>query len=274
MVVYVEYVFLDNFIIDIMLISLARQSFKLEVKKSRICLSALVGAVFAVVSPLFSLPIALSFALKMPMGLAIVVCSGKFRSFKEYLKCFYLFLFFTFLLGGVVTAIFWGFGFSFDPINYAHGGEIPLFIILIIVFLVYLFAKKIVKEIYKRKVVTNFLVKCKIESGGKIFEFLGFLDSGNSLCYKPTGSPIILCSQKMGEKLKKESPLLNFAYDVVTVNTVSGKSVVPIYKIEKFWIYNGENPNILYNVMLGVIKGGFTSGDEYDLLLSPLVGGV
>ena len=76
------------------------------------------------------------------------------------------------------------------------------------------------------------------------------------------------------KKLKRESLLLDFVYDVVSVATVSGKSVVPIYKIEKFWIYNGEKPNILYNVMLGVVKGGFSSCDEYDLLLSPLLGGV
>ena len=91
MVVYVEYVFLDNFIIDLMLITLARKSFKLEVKKWALA-SAFLGATFAVVSPIFHLQTAVSVALKMPMGFAIVVCSGKFRNFKELVKCFYLFL--------------------------------------------------------------------------------------------------------------------------------------------------------------------------------------
>ena len=274
MVVYLEYVFLDNFLIDAMLILLARKSFRLKVKKGMICLSAFVGAFFSVITPFFNLSMGLAFLLKMPIGVLIVLCSGRFRSLKEYVKCFYLFLFFTFLFGGIVTAFFWGFGLSFDPINYSHGSEVPLFLVLGLVFLGYLFCQKIIGDIYKRKVVSNFIINCKIESDGKIFDFLGYLDSGNSLCYKPTGSPIVLCSQKIGEKLKKECSILDFAHDVVTVATVAGKSLVPIYKIEKFWIYNGENPNILYNVMLGVVKGEFSSGEEYDLLLNRLLGGV
>lgn len=271
MVVYVEYVFLDNFIIDFMLIILARKSFKLRIDKVRVLSSAFFGASVAVIMPILRLSVAISFVLKMPIGLTIVLLSGKFRNLKEYVKCFYLFLFFTFLSGGAVTAVFWGLGLSFDPINYAHGSEIPLFLILLVVLCAYLFAQKIVKEIYKRKTVFNFLMKCQVEADGKTFDFLGFLDSGNSLCYKNTDSPIILCSQKTCEKLKFDGALRNGVYDVVTVKTVSGASIIPLYKIQKFLIYNGDVPNILYNVMLGVVKGGFSSGEEYDLLLSPLV---
>ncbi|MBQ7373771.1 MAG: sigma-E processing peptidase SpoIIGA [Clostridia bacterium] len=270
MVVYVEYVFLDNFIIDLMLIVLTRKSLKLQVKYSLVCLSAVIGGLVAVVTPVLNLPVAISFPLKMPMGLLIVVASGKFKNVKEFIKCFYLFLFFTFLFGGVVTAVFWGLNLSFDPISYANGAKIPLFIILSLVFVTYLFACKIVKEFYKRKTLSSFSINCIVKMGGKSFSFLGFLDSGNSLYYKETDSPIILCANKIGKKLKSEG-VLQMPKDVVTISTVSGKSVIPIYKIDKFLIYNGDKTNILYNVMLGVIDGGFSSGEEYDLLLGPLV---
>ncbi len=271
MVVYVEYVFLDNFIIDLMLIVLARKSLKLQIQKGFAVLSATLGGIFAVIMPILKLSIALSFTFKMPIGLAIVFASGKFKNVKEFIKCFYLFLFFTFSLGGVITAFFWGLGLSFDPINYSHGSQIPLFLILILVFITYLFVCKIIKEIYKRRNITSFLLKCQLQLCGKTFEFSGFLDSGNSLYYKETESPIILCSQKVGDKIKSDGGFSNGVFDVVSISTVAGKSVVPIYKIEKILIYNGSSPNILYNVMLGVIKGGFSSGEEYDLLLSPLV---
>ena len=97
MAVYLEYVFLDNFIIDCILITLARKGLKLQTKKLRTTLSALFGATVAVLLPLLKLGVAIGFALKMPIGLLIVLLSGKFRNIKEYVKCFYLFLFFTFL---------------------------------------------------------------------------------------------------------------------------------------------------------------------------------
>ena len=52
MVVYVEYVFLDNFVIDYALISLARQGLKLPSKRSGKLLSAMLGAIVAVITPL------------------------------------------------------------------------------------------------------------------------------------------------------------------------------------------------------------------------------
>ena len=89
MTTYVEYVFLDNLIIDAMLIVLARKVLKLEIKKLYVFLSALFGSVVAVVTPLLKLSLAWSFTLKMPIGLIIVLLSGKFKTFKEFIYCFY-----------------------------------------------------------------------------------------------------------------------------------------------------------------------------------------
>jgi stage II sporulation protein GA (sporulation sigma-E factor processing peptidase) len=88
MVVYIEYVFLDNFLIDIILISLARKSLRLQSKKPFLLLSATVGALVACILPVLKLGVAVSFALKMPIGLLIILCSGKFRGFGELVKCF------------------------------------------------------------------------------------------------------------------------------------------------------------------------------------------
>jgi stage II sporulation protein GA (sporulation sigma-E factor processing peptidase) len=267
MVVYVEYVFLDNLIIDALLITLARKVLKLEIKKLYVFLSALFGSVVAVVTPLFKLSLAWSFTLKMPIGLIMVLLSGKFKTVKEFVYCFYTFLFFTFLSGGCLLAVFWGLGLSFDPINYVHNQEVSFGLSILSIYILYRLVKRVIVKIYKKKEINNFTVKCQIQIDGKQFEFVGFFDSGNSLYYRKGDCPIVLCSKEVYERLKKEGVLERTQEDVISVNTVSGRCYVPIYKTQKFLIYNGLIPNILYNVMIGVTSGNFHVDKEYDLLL-------
>ena len=271
MVVYVEYVFLDNFIIDYMLISLARKSLKLNSQKRWLILSACLGGCIAIVNPLLKLSLPISFLLKMPIGFFIVLASGKFRNFKECIKCFYLFLFFTFSFGGCVTAVFWGLGLSFDPIKYSYGGEVPLFIILITVFACYKLCYSVVISIYKRKRVVDFAFKCCVTIGGKSFLVQGVLDSGNSLVYKKTESPIVVCSNRFAQEMELQGVLSKAYFDSVKINTVSGEDVMPLYKVDKFLIYISNQANILNNVMIGVAKGVIFPNGEYDLLLGPIV---
>lgn len=274
MVVYLEFVFLDNFIIDLLLITLARKSLNLQVEKKYTILSALVGSLVAIVYPLLDLGLALGVTLKMPIAIVIVLCSGKFNSFRQFVYCFYLFLFFTFLFGGAVTAVFWGLGLSFDPLTYANLVEIPIGAIIGLSVVLYLLIKKMITVIYKRKMISSFTYKCQFEIDGKEFEFSGFLDSGNTLTYRETGSPVVICSKKASEKIKKSGAFEKTKKDVLSIYTVSGKSIISVYKTTKFLIYNGLIPNILYNVMIGVSSAELSLG-EYDLLLGPaLFGGI
>lgn len=271
MVVYVEYVLLDNFIIDAMLVTLSRKGLKLTVKRLNVFLSALIGALFATFFPLLRLKAVLGFLTKLPIGMLIIACSGKFGNVRQYFRCSCLFLLFTFAFGGCVTAVFWGLGLSFDPVNYSHGGEIPLFAILVIVIVAYKICEKSIKSVYKRKRIANFTVKCAFQIGGRYFVKLAFLDSGNCLTYNKTNSPIAVCSTKLTKELEKEG-VLNLAYVAdVKVNTVSGESVLPIYKLEKFLIYNLEKPNIINNVMLATANGKVSISEEFDLIIGPII---
>ena len=114
MVVYVEYVAINNFIIDCLLILSARKAMNLPLNKAFVCLSAAVGAAFAVVTPLLKMNAAFTFVLKFFAGALIVLFSGRFPNFRIYLRCFYLFLFFTFTFGGAVFGEFYFAGISYD----------------------------------------------------------------------------------------------------------------------------------------------------------------
>lgn len=274
MSVYVEFVFLDNFIIDWALVVLSRKALKLTVNGWRVALASFVGGACAIVYPLLKVGVTIGLILKIPMGLAVVLASGKFRSIKEFLVCFCLFLLFTFLSGGAVTAIFWGLGMSVDPISYAHGENLPTFLILLTVTVTCIAVNALIKTLYKKRAVERFAVKCKVQIGGKEFDFDGYFDSGNQVVYRETNSPVALCSKNAVNRLSQSGALKTAEQDFLLVNTVSGKSLITVYKTQKFLIYNGDEPNILYNVMLGATSSDLFCGKEYDLLLGVKFGEV
>ena len=144
----------------------------------------------------------------------------------------------------------------------------PLFLILIIVFLTYRLCLKVVKNFYVRRRVVNFSVSCAVKMGGKTFVRQGFLDSGNSLVYK-NDSPIVVCSNRFANELKGQGALDDAYLDSVKIKTVSGEDVLPLYKTERFLIYLSDKANILNNVMIAVANGTVFPNGEYDLLLGP-----
>lgn len=266
---YIEYVVIDNLSIDFLLVLLARKSLRLKVNKFAVFFSACIGTFFAVLIPLFDLSRGFLYVVRILLAALMVITSGNFRSFREYFTCYNLFLFFTFVFGGAVTAVFYAAGLSFDPLELDYDVGFPLGVIIASALVVYYVSSRIISRIYRRRDVVPLLRKCEIFFGGEVFRLTGFIDSGNRLFYYKTGMPIILCSPKTCEKIRSQGLLIGKKRDVVTVQTVVGKSVIQVYETEKIKIYNGDVANTIYNVMIGFSSRDFSDDGEYDLILNP-----
>ena len=106
MTVYIEYVIIDNFIIDFLLI---KSSFKIAKIKSNLLrqiISASVGTAFAVIVPFFNLNGVFNVIVKVLAGGFIVFTGGKYVSFKSYFTALFFFFLFTFISGGLIIALF------------------------------------------------------------------------------------------------------------------------------------------------------------------------
>ena len=77
MIVYVEYVVIDNLLIDYLLLKTALTLSGIEFKKIRVFLVALFGTGFALVFPLIDLSAFLLAAVKVGMGLLLILLSAK-----------------------------------------------------------------------------------------------------------------------------------------------------------------------------------------------------
>ncbi|HBF86456.1 MAG TPA: hypothetical protein DDW54_02115 [Clostridiales bacterium] len=267
MEVYVEYVLADNFIIDLILVYLARISLKLDVKKARLFLSAALGAAVAAVFPLLDINGGFLLIIKFVSALLIVAASGKFAKKKQFIFCFYLFLFYTFLFGGAVLAAFFALGIDINVWTYSS--SVPVGIIFAVVFFLFFGTVRLIKIFTAEKTVSDFSRKCAVIIGGIKFSVTGFIDSGNRLSYGRTGSPIALCSPSFKKKLLRSGALEKVVFDEVSFKTAAGKSYMKVFKAEKFLIYNGNDANIINSVMVG-LPDGDVGGTDYDLVLGAI----
>ncbi len=258
MTVYLEYVILDNFVIDYLLLKASHKIAGVAAKKGRLLFCAFFGALTALVYPLIESFFVISFLLKVSCGLILSLSSAKYRSVKEASYTAAVFFGLTFLSGGAITGIFGLVGISYSS-------EISVALMVLPAYAVIKGAAGIVSVIYKRRTEHSFLYDIKLCLNGKDLSAVGFMDTGNGVY--DGDSPVVFCSKRVAEKLC----FSNFANRVklkrITVVTVNGVEEKICFKLDRLEIYNGNRANIFNNVTVCVSSGAADIG--YDVILHP-----
>lgn len=268
MEVYVEYVIIDNLIINYLLLSSSIVVSRVRTTFLRKLLSAIVGTIVAVVLPLFKIDSIYLIVIKILLSLLMVILSLKFTSFKGYLKTYFFFLLFTFLCGGCLIALFYFANIDYQvyfSLNY--DSFMPIGISILIVFVLSKITVSLVKRLLLDRDVLPFIRKCEVFLRKNKIVVNGYIDSGNRLFESKTGLPIIVASCTFMDKLKSTSNILSFTS--IKMQTVGGEFEMEVYLIDKLKIYNGVNVNTYNNVLIGKSNTNFYSDGEYDLLLHP-----
>ncbi len=169
MVVYIEYAFLWNFLLDSVLLWLSLLAVRQKIKRVRLCLSALLGASFALVFPLLRLPLALSYVLKFSVGALLCLISfGRIKNKKEWdryaLNCTFFFAF-TFTFGGAILGIF--------------GENLKKGLILLVFSFLTVASLLLIRKLYERRAVEKYVYDCVVAYREKRRLVFGFYDSGN-----------------------------------------------------------------------------------------------
>lgn len=258
MTVYIEYVLIDNFVIDFILLEAAFAITLKKRKTGRLLFCAFLGAAIALTYPLVKVSAPLTVLLKICSGLLLTLLSQRYKSVKDYLIFSAVFFMLTFALGGTIEGIFYIF-------DLPYGSEICIATIFIpACFIVKIFIGTI-KIFYKKKDISSFLYRCEITLNDNTVECVGFMDTGNGLFIKDF--PVCVIGKKTFLRLVKNGfPKLEY----LDYKTVMGKSKMPVFAASELKIYFKKEANIYYNARLGV-SGGQT--DEYDLILHPALMG-
>ena len=252
--VYVEYVFADNFVIDLLLFRTAFKITGKTVSRKRLLLCSLTGGAFALLYPLITRNAVIISLVKILFGLLLTFCAARFTSVKDYLAFTAVFFGLTFAVGGAVIG-----AFSLLGIDYSSETSVAL-----MVFPVYGLirgANAVIRLIYRKRDVSHLTARTEIRSGGTTVSANGFFDTGNAL-YDGL-SPVILVNERTVKPLLGLNLIKRAKY--ITVKTAVGTDKKISFKPDSLVIYYGNERHIFNNVTVCVVD----STGEYDVVLHP-----
>lgn len=190
MTIYVDLVFIINFIIDFYILSGVKFILKLDTKLIRILLGSLTGSL-SIFLLFFSLSSILFNLLKIFISILItLVTFGKYKFFN---RLFYLYIISIFL-GGSIYLINDSLGYEVSGGIFINNGYSINLILLIIIspIIIFLYIKNFLSQKKKLNTIHNVTIKLK----NKEIKLEGFLDTGNKLTDPYFKRPIILINKK------------------------------------------------------------------------------
>ena len=258
--VYVEYVVLDNLVIDTLLLWLTALTLKIPCKKYRIFLGGAVGAACAVVSVYVNGW--WTYLVKTVCLVCMCVVAVGFG--KKLFWHILLTTAYTFMLGGAIIGLF-----NIFKVDYlTQDGEfyqmkVPLFVYVLAVFLVGFICYSIAVYVKQVKKIAPHLTKIQIILD-KAYNVSGFCDSGNTLTHE--GLPVCFVTKKF-DGFASYFARQTLAGNVVDIDvtTLTGSATVKAVKGEI--VCNGNRRHVyvalpiskcqtIYNVVLSNEFGG------------------
>ena len=246
MTIYVDLVFLINFIMDFYILSGVKFLLKLQTKFIRIILGALLGSLSTFIL-FFKLNTFELNILKIISSIFMIIIS--FGTNKLLYKLFYLYVI-SIVLGGSIYLINDSFGYSVNSFIFIDNGYSVNFIILIIIspIIIFLYVKELLK--YRKNINTNYDVIIKLKN--KTININGFLDTGNKLIDPYFKRPIILVNKKYIDLRGKK--IIYVPYESLNNNGLL-KCIIPEYIL----VMNKKYENCLI---------GISENLKYDCILN------
>lgn len=284
MEIYIEYVLIDNIVINFLLFLFTKKLLKLDIKIFNIFLCSLLGACFSLLMPYLVFHNILLFLFKLFIGVLLVSLLKKYRNIKEFFVTMLTFITSTFLFGGLIY-------FALNVINakttssglLIYEYQIPMGLIILIIYLYAYFMFQLISNFYKRKLTNKYLFNVTVKVGKKSLSVKAFLDTGNRLTDNISGKPIVIINYEVFCNIYEQVsladlllgklerlPLKNSRY--ITVNGANGmKSKLLTFEGEELQIFFEDGVNIIPNVLFGLSLSKFKDVLEYSMLLNPLL---
>ena len=254
--VYIEYVFIDNFVIDFLILKLTCLISRKNMRPAFFTLGAFSGGVFALIFPLISDIGFVTVFCKVIFGLLMVTAIGKFKSFKDYVFTAVIFFCITFATGGAVMCVYYVF-------NVPLYTELSVGLAIVPAYIVIKSLAAVLKKYKRNKISEKFSVKTEIIVNGVSVFCEGFFDTGNSL-YDGL-NPVIMIDEKLAAKFfDKVGKIPSFGR--ISVNTAVGSGKKLSIKNARVIIYYEDKRNIFNNVTVAI---GDLSGSEFKAILHP-----
>ena len=288
MTIYLDVIFLENIVINYIMLYVTGIISKAQIKQKKLFLGALIGAIYSIIYYLFKLKIYSSFIIKIILSIVIIYVSFNSSNLKELLKKVLLFYLSSFVFGGASIAIIYM--VKSQNITIQKGvlvGSYTLRTVLIGIVVAYftiILAFKIIK-ISKKDLICEIVVTLN----NKEIKTKALIDTGNLLKEPITNLPVIVMEHTLlydilpKEILNNVEEILGGDFSKIPEDIKEEYSaklkVIPFsslgkqngmllgIKAEKLIINLKEEKRKIDKAVIGIYNKSLTKNDEYRSLL-------
>lgn len=284
--IYADQMFLENFIMNYIILYAVSKFSDKPGKWYRLALSATIGAIYVISSYVFGFYDKQLVGAKLLLAVVMIFTAFDIKNVKDFLKKFLFFLGITFLIGGVSL----GLAFLTNLSMIQEGGilyveEFPV-LMLAIGGVVGTIIIKWMCVFLKNKVNTeNFLYSIEIKIFDKKILTTVFLDSGHNVYERFTGYPVVIIENRLLEELVPNEILhkvkqSDFDFEdkwkrklrVIPISTVSNKDEVLIgFRVDECVIHTSSENMYIRNLIVAGCDRKLDNNDKYFALMGNIL---
>lgn len=261
MIIYIDVIMLENFIINLFLLMVTMKLFKYKYYKT-IYIAALVGAMYTLV--LFTeYKFLTSFSFKLIMVLVMISITMKSLEFFKVIKASIGFVVSSFTLCGLAFSFSIA-GESKYNFNYFAINNYSIKYIIISIMIFYIFIIRMIDYLKDRALIKNFIYDIEILSDDKKVLIRGLLDTGNGLREPVTNLPCIIIENNF----IKEDTIKRKEEFLIPYNTVKEDGSLKGFKSDKVRVKGSDNIWRDVEVILCLCENKLSKENEFNALLS------
>lgn len=281
MEIVIEYVLLDNMVMNMIIIYLSNLVLKQKNHKGSMIAASCFGTACAFFVPIISVPSYLLISIKLIIGLVMVLIAFRPKSIKTCILVYLVFFTFTAVLGGFSFAIIYLLSGSLDSLIFSiYNLSVPIGVIyLIIIAYVYLLCNAI-KYFHSKRIKYQYIFDIQIENNGCSCITEAYLDSGNNLIDPVTNKPVLIFGYKTFSKLFSDISLEKILLKKISkeelrdlhyikVETLSKQSEMLVFSVDKISIAKNNESKSIEKVVAGLSLCKFQKNFNCDVLLNP-----
>lgn len=290
MTIYIDVVFIENLIMNYIILFATSIIIKIKVKHIRLILASILGAIYSIIAYMSILEMYSSVILKIILSVIIVYISYNPQNVKNMWKYLVIFYMTSFVFGGAAFALIYivkpqdilmknGLFLGTYPLKTIILGTIVAFVVIVTSF-------KLVKFKISKK---DMFCTIKININKVEIETKAMIDTGNLLKEPISNTPVIVVEHTLlydcmpKEILNNLENILGGDFENISEEVknkyISKLKVIPFsslgkqngmligIKPEEVTVINDENENKINNVIIGIYNKSLTKRGEYRALI-------
>lgn len=290
MTIYIDVVFIENLIMNYIILFATSIIIKIKVKHIRLILASTLGAIYSIIAYMSILEMYSSVILKIILSVIIVYIAYNPQNVKNMWKYLVIFYMTSFVFGGAAFALIYivkpqdilmknGLFLGTYPLKTIILGTIVAFVVIVTSF-------KLVKSKISKK---DMFCTIKININKVEIETKAMIDTGNLLKEPISNTPVIVVEHTLlydcmpKEILNNLENILGGDFENISEEVknkyISKLKVIPFsslgkqngmligIKPEEVTVINDENENKINNVIIGIYNKSLTKRGEYRALI-------